>query len=199
MLCGELPITLWHTPFVAQSTPIAMVKICASMHPTFHTLARSKRHLISGIAIMPYLFRNSANITTMTPQTRCPISQSSMTSVMSMFNCISTKLCYDQISHPRRVLQANFQSHIVVRDICYIHIQLQSSMTSVMSLFSYTLPFPRYYPISDFIHPSCHLWCECSISSWTLFPRHQSSHLRSVLLTNFWSHTVVCDTCDIHV
>ena len=67
-------------------------------NPTFHALARSKRHLISGTAIMPYLFRNSDNITTMTTLPRCSISQSSVTSVMSMFNFISTPLCRDQIS-----------------------------------------------------------------------------------------------------
>ena len=94
------------------------------------------------------------------PLPRCPISQSSVTSVMSMFNFILILLCYDQISHPWRAMQANFRSHIVVRNICDIHVQLQSSMTSVISLFSCTLPFPHYYPISDFTHPPWHLWCQ---------------------------------------
>ena len=40
---------------------------------------------------------------------------------------------------------------------------------------------------------------KCSISFLTLFRHHQNSHLRNALQTNFRSHTVVRDTCDIHV
>ena len=116
------------------------------------------------------------------------LTQSSVTSVMSMFSFILTLLPYYQISEPK-----------------------QSSVTSVIFVFTYSRPWHPwchcsvapyllcYYPISDFTHPPWHPWCQCSISSLTLFRRHQNSHLRSMLQTNFRSHTVVRDTCDIHV
>ena len=212
-----------------------MVEMCGWMHPTFHALARSKRHRISGIAITPYLFRNSVNITTMTTLPRCYISQSSVISVMSMFNFISTPLCCDQISQLRRALQANFRSHTAVRDIFDFNVKLHSPMTSVTSIFSCTLPFPPYYPISHLTHYSWHPWCysiscepsvvikfptsavrcgqisdfiQLSVTSVIIMCNHTSSVTSMMsmfnftffkLLSNFRSHTVVGDICDIHV
>ena len=208
---GKLPITLIRTPFVTKSSTVAMVEMCGWMHPTFYPFARSKRDLISGSAITPYLFRNSANITTMNPLPRCPISQSSVTSVMSMFNFISTPLYCDQFSHPRSALQA--LSNLI-----------QSSVTSVISMFSYIPPDIRVVnirshltssPLLPYFSPlqhvagkfptshSCpwHLWYSCSVAVIydirdVIVQLHRTF---SPLLSNFWPHTIIRDIRDVNV
>ena len=114
-------------------------------------LPRSKRHLISGIAITPYLFRNSDNMTTITPPPLCfnPIShKSSVISVMSFFSRILTLFVI-----------IKFPTSHIIRGIRDVNAEFHPNSFPLLSNFPSPQCIAGKFPISH----SCR-WYSCSVA-----------------------------------